>query len=302
MTEFYKKEVLLLIEQSKEKLRSYNKVAIKCGVSPATISALRNNKHELIAPEMWHQIASALGYSPKKWTLAEITNYKMLMTVMQSAKRESMFMAVSHSAGSGKTATINSFAQSERSVYVIQAREWSRREFLLNLCTTLGIDAGKGYVSVDRLTNKLIKFFKDRVQQSPLLIIDEADKLKPSAMRFLIPFYNDLEDEVGVVIAGTDNLETEIKRGVRYNKKGYDELDSRFGRNFIHLVGATANDVAAICTANGISDKQKHNAIFQESAPAVRMIAKRQYKVVEDLRRVKRIIKRERIKSLLHEK
>ncbi len=297
MNDLFKNEIILLIESEKKLLGSNSKVATKTGVSKATISQMRNGNWELIKDEMWLSVASSLGYQPKKWNLATITNYRMLTKVLSDAKTESMFFGVSHSAGSGKTATINNFAEKTPNVYVIQAREWARREFLLNLAKNLGIDKGKGYVSVDKIGMKIITFFKERSHQNPMLIIDEADKLKPSALRYIIPFFNYLDDSCGLVIAGTDNLEKEIKRGVRYNKKGYDEIDSRLGRNFIHLLGATKPDVHAICSANGILDKSTKDEIFNEASPKTIMFAGAQYKVIADLRRVKRIIKRHKIKQ-----
>ena len=295
MDDLFKKEIVALIELEKDRLGSYNKVATKTGASSATISQMRANNWELIKDEMWQQVASKLGYQPKNWNVVPITNYKVMTTTMRDAKNEQLFFAVSHSAGSGKTASINDFAEKSNSTYVIQAREWSRREFLVKLTETLGIEAGRGYISVDKLIDKVIKFFRERASFSPLLIVDEADKLKPSALRFFIPFYNALEDLCGVVIAGTENLEKEVKAGVRYNKKGFDELDSRFGRNFIHLIGATEKDINAICAANGITDSATQKEIFKEASPSVLVYGGKQYKVVSDLRRVKRIIKRKRI-------
>lgn len=79
---------------------------------------------------------------------------------------------------------------------------------------------------------------------------------------------------------------------------GFDELDSRFGRKFINnLIGARLQDVEAICTANGISDKSGIKKIFDECEPANIIVQGQSIKVVEDLRRLKRVIKRELIRK-----
>lgn len=298
ITKLEKTEIVSLIDEEKDRLGSYRKVANRCGVSAATVSQMANEKWDLIRDEMWWKVAKSLGYANSGWQIAETTNYRLIKQVLDDARAESMFMAISHKAGSGKTATIVHYAKSAAdNVFVIQSREWARREFLMNLCQTLGIDPGKGYVSVDKLGQKVIKFFNDRQAYKPLLVIDEADKLKPSALRYLIPLYNELEDKLGLVVVGTDNLEKEIKRGVHYNKKGYDEIDSRFGRHFIHLIGATYKDVQAICAANGIDDEQTHQAVWEDASP-MRVNWRQKYiKVVEDLRRVKRSVKRELLKK-----
>lgn len=166
------------------------------------------------------------------------------------------------------------------------------------MCQKLGIDAGKGYVGVDKLGMKVIDFFAKRQSRKPLLIVDEADKLRPSALRWFITLYNELEDKMAVVIAGTENLEKTISKGVKYNKLGFDEISSRFGRKFINnLLGARKEDVELICRANGIDDKAMISKIFEECEPVNIVIQEQSIKVVEDLRRLKRVIKRELIQQ-----
>lgn len=300
MNNLQRSEVIALINQEKERLGSYRAVANKAGISDATISQMVNQKWEQIADNMWLKVAAAVGWKPQGWVLTEITNTKILYSVFRDAKTKSAFFAVSHRAGSGKTASAKSFAETEyrSGVYFLQCREWGRNGFLQNLCQELGIDPGRGYMSADDLLQKVIRFFQDRVNMKPLLIIDEADKLRPAALRALIPMYNNLEGQLGLVILGTDNLEKEIKRGVKYNLKGMDEIDSRFGRNFIHLYGANKADVQRICEANGLTNKTLAAAIFTECEPRQVKIGDNQYSMmIEDLRRLKRCIEREQLRA-----
>lgn len=300
MTNLQKKEIVQAIHEEKARLGSYARVATKVGASEATISQMRNEKWELINPAMWQKVAQALGVVSNTWQLAETLNFKMITRVLNDAKNANLFMAISYKAGSGKTATLSSYAElnNEEYVFYIQAREWAKREFLIELCRTLGMETGKGYTSVDVLGMKVIEFFIKRKGKNPLLIVDEADKLKPSALRWFITLYNELEDEMGLIIAGTENLEKTIKQGVKYNKLGFDEIDSRFGRKFINnLIGARLQDVEAICKANGISDSPSIKNIFDECEPINIIVQGQSIKVVEDLRRLKRVIKRELIRK-----
>lgn len=302
MTNVQKNEVLTLMHQEAENLGTRNKLANKLDVSSATVSQIFNGKWELIKDDMFMKIASKLGYDFSTWQLAEISNYKMLTQVFHNAKNKGLFIPVSNRAGSGKTAAVKSYMAELRghSVYGIQCREWAKREFLVQLCSTLGIEVPRGIISIDMLGQLVVDFFEKRTAFKPLLIIDEADKLKAPALRFLIPLFNALEDKLGVVILGTENLEQEIKKGVRLNRKGYDEIDSRFGRNYIHLYGATKNDLIKICDANGINDRKTQSKIFDECTPVVKMVqtteGSTQIKVIEDLRRVKRVVTRELMK------
>lgn len=54
---------------------------------------------------------------------------------------------------------------------------------------------------------------------------------------------------------------TFIKRYVG-RVEGYDEIDGRFCRNYIALLGATKKDVKAICAANGINDTEEQENIW----------------------------------------
>jgi hypothetical protein len=95
---------------------------------------------------------------------------------------------------------------------------------------------------------------------------------------------------------GTENLEYEMKKGVRLNRLGFDELESRFGRTYKHLIGLTLADCRKVCEANGLTDKALQEATFRECNPVkVNLSDGKRIDVIEDVRRLKRIIKREHL-------
>lgn len=305
MNDVQRNEISSLIDREVARLGTASRVAKKCQVSDATISVIRNGKWDQVTDEMWAKVAHALNYQTSGWQIVNTLNYRLLETVMSDAKNESIWFAVSHRAGSGKTATLRHYADvnANKGVFYIQCREWNRRDFLLAICRELGIETNlKGYVNMDTLGELIVDYFNSRRVVHPLLIIDEADKLRHPALRYLIPLYNATEGILGCVIAGTDNLETEIKRGVKYCKKGFDEIDSRFGRQFVHLIGATKADVRTICNANGITEPDMISEIWKEAGPRPIVLHGQQTSVVDDLRRLRRIIIRERIKMTSHVK
>lgn len=302
ITDDKKREIVGAIEREKELLTSYANVAKKLKISPATISngILKPQNWHLVSATMWTDIASALGVSlvSRNWNIAPTSNVKIMHRTLKDAQKEALFMIVSEKAGSGKSSSIADFIAKDtnHSVYSLQCEEWSRKGFLIRLATELGVTADK-YDSVENLTEGIVRFFKQRAKEvTPLLILDEADKLKPAAKRFIIPLYNRLEDEIGLVWCGTENLEKEIKNGVRRHEKGYDELESRFGRRYVHLVGNTEQDVTAICMANGISDAETIAAIWAGCSPEMKMIGKKYVAIVEDARTIKRGIKAAKIR------
>lgn len=292
-----KEKTKQLIEAEKQRLGSYSAVANKCGVSDATITLILQDKYGAEGDTMLAKIAQALGYEGESvWHIVPTINSNSIMKLATDARAKSMFIAISEKAGSGKTASLKRYyTESKGGVYYVQCREWGKREMLRQFCKNLGVSVPSGYISNDELSELVFEYFGKRVRQKPQLIIDEADKLKPAALRFLIPLFNEHEDKLSVIIAGTENLKKEVERGVQYAKKGYDEISSRFGRKFIALTGATFADVKAICTANGVTDAATQKEIFEECGTVQKTVENRHISVVEDLRRLKRIIQRHQL-------
>lgn len=207
-----------------------------------------------------------------------------------------MFLAISDKAESGKTAGINKYKREDETgmVFTLQCEEWTKKQFLLAFAQSLGIAPNPSHNTLT-IGNEIISFLKEKASVgTPLCIWDEADKLRPAALRFSINFYNKLEDEVGLVICGTENLEKEIKKGVQKAAKGYDEIDSRFGRKFVHLHGITFEDCKNICTENGISDSGLIAKIWQECEPKDKLVKGKYVSVLSTgFRRLKRIVLRE---------
>ncbi len=299
MTNLQKKEIVITIDNAIDNLGSANKVAIKCGVSSATISQMKSENWDLIREDLWLKVAHTLHHNFSEWQIVSTTNYRMMQNLINKAKQQRLFIPIAYYAGAGKTAGITGFInESQPYNYLLKCRQWAAREFIENLLLNLGLSIPRGYNSIDSLGQIVINFFVERKMHAPTLILDQANSLKASAIKFYIHLYNALEDEMSLVVVGTEALEVEIKRGVRYNKGGYDEIDSRLGRNYIKLIGNTLNDTRIICKANGITDKKQQKAIFDECKPTYKMVeiggAKTQILVVEDTRRIKRIIIRER--------
>lgn len=294
------------------RLGSQSKVAEKIGVSITSLSLWLNGKYGADTGKMDAKIAAALGYQEDGWqVVTSITNYRKIEFVVNSCKQESMWMAISNKAGSGKTHTLEHLFNRDLtgSIIFIQAEEWNARQFLVELAErTCGVPK-RSYTDIPTLLKLITEYLNRLAADKPLLIIDEADKLRPAALRKLIPIYNRTEHRLGCVLAGTENLHKEIARGVRNNLKGYDEIDSRLGRSFIDLPGATEQEVRDICLANRL-DETAASRVWNE-VEKVKKITRVKSKVkgdvreksvflCEDLRRLMRLIKKEQISMAMN--
>ena len=266
-------------EQIKTKLAEYcetkggqNKAANSMrSVSAATISQVLNNNWELISDEMWRTIASQIGYDPRAWVVVETRGYKRMYRLLRDAQDNSLVFAVTGDAGCGKSEAIKSYAASNRNVYNLSCSEyWNRKHFMTELLQCMGIDSTG--CTVPEMMSDIILALKKK--ETPLVVLDEADKLSDQVLYFFISLYNKLEDHVGIMLCATDYLEKRIKKGVRMNRKGYKEIYSRVGRKFIPIQVVNSEDVAAVCIANGVDDPATINEIIDDCE--------------SDLRRVKR--------------
>lgn len=267
-----------------DRYTSQNKAANSLkNVSAATISQMLNGNWDLIKDEMWRNVAAQIGYKDDKWEAVETGNYTRMITLLSDVKEHSLVMGICGDAGSGKTFACKQYAASTKGVYLLCCNEyWNRKLFLTTLLTALGRDY-TGF-TVGEMMEEAVHSLKS--QDCPLIILDEADKLSDQVLYFFITLYNQLEDECGIVLCATSHLEKRILRGIKLNKKGYNEIWSRLGRKCVQLKGVSAADVAAICSVNGITDNKAVEAVIADCE--------------SDLRRVKRRIHAENRKRSLN--
>ena len=268
-------------EQITESLRAFcqlkgsqNKAANSLnGVSSATISQILNNKTELIADEMWRNIESQLkSTTPTEWAIVQTRDFKALNKYFNDAQEFSNVFAIVGEAGSGKTKAIEQYAKSHENVYRLSCSEfWNKKYFLQELLQSMGRDFSGLTVSemMQETINQILK------KESPVLILDEADKLTDQVLYFFITLYNKLEDRCGIVMCATDHLDKRIKRGIRINKKGYKEIYSRIGRRCIELKGVGFTDVTQVCMANGITDKAMIKQVWDDCECDLRRVKRK---------------------------
>ncbi len=246
------------------------------GVSAATVSQMLSGKWELIADEMWRNVAAQIGYKDEKWEAVQTRDFRLLTRLLDEAKENTLVMGVTGDAGSGKTFALKHYTASHRQTYLLCCNEyWNRKTFLSELLAAMGRDY-TGY-TVGEMMSEAVRALK--MQESPLLILDEADKLSDQVLYFFITLYNSLEDECGIVLCATQHLEKRIKKGIKLNKKGYAEIWSRLGRKCVALSGVSAADITAICEANGISDLTDIDDIIADSDSDLRRVKRRVHAV-----------------------
>lgn len=274
MTNEQKKQIAEQLRAYVEQKGSGNKAAASMnGVSSATVSKVLSGKWDTISDDMWRSIAAQCGHKAEGWQLVETRAYKAMTFTLENAQRDSLVMAVIGEAGSGKTEAIKNYAAGGRNVYHLVCSEyWNRRTFMAKVLQSMGeIYSG---TTVADMMDAIVDTLKRK--ESPLIVLDEADKLSDQVLYFFISLYNQLEGRCGIIMTATRYLRARIEKGLRLNRKGYAEIYSRIGRKFVELPLHNSEDVAAVCVANGVRDTKAINKIVDEADG--------------DLRRVKRSV------------
>lgn len=257
-------------QQIKEALAAYmakypsrNKAAQSLkGVSAPTISSIMNDNWVNISDDMWRNIAAQVctGVSGE-WQIVATSAHQEMNYVLDDAQRWRNVTWVVGDAGCGKTTAARQYEAEHGEVFYILCSEDMRRgDFIRDIASRIGLRTD-GYTlrdSLDAIIAALVQM------QHPLLIFDEADKLSERVFHYFIDLYNRLEERCGIVFFSTAYIKRRIKMGLRYDKKGYNEIDSRIGRKFFELEPTGPNDVYAVCAANGLNDKAVISGIIRE--------------------------------------
>ena len=244
------------------------------GVSAATVSQILNSKYDNISDDMFTRIAGQIGFSFENWTLTESDNFRLGTYVLSDAQLYKNVTWLVGDAGCGKTTTAIEFRRTHKNVfYILCSEDMKRSDFVREIAKQVGAPTdGTNLRDTLEYALGMISFLNN-----PLIIFDEGDKLTDCVLNYFISIYNRLEGRAGIVFMSTDYIKRRMENGLRYNKKGYKEINSRIGRKFFDLNATTQNDIYAICKANGIGNEAEIKRILKDASATD-----------NDLRRVKR--------------
>jgi DNA transposition AAA+ family ATPase len=247
-----------------ERYPSQNKASESLkGVSAGTVSTILGGKYENISDEMFRKLAAQVGgENATGWQIVETKAYHDMSVAMRDAQEMHFVTWIVGSSGCGKTTAARLYALEHREVFYIDCRKDMRRNnFIACLARSIGIriEGRSTYEALDYIMGEVIQM------ENPLIILNEADKLCEDVFLYIIDMYNTMEDYAGIVFLSTNQIKRRMDLGLRHNKKGYQEINSRIGQKLFELDAINANDVHSICVANGIKDDSKINRIIKDA-------------------------------------
>ena len=283
-----KQEIKKAVDAHIDRYGSANKAAHSLKhISPGTLHQIKHEIWDQVSDAMFRNVGSQLGISAKNWHIVHTANFRRINNLLKDAQQDSKVFGMIGPAGSGKTKALENYAYGHKQVYYILCNEYmDRKTFLLEIMRILG-RKGNG-MSISRLMDDMVHQLKTK--ERPLLVFDEADKLPDHVLIFFITLYNNLEDHCGIVLAATEHLEKRIERGIRLNKKGYEEIYSRLGKKYIEIAQPGVQDITDICVHNGITSQEHISLIVKDSEFDLRRVNRKAYAIKKQMQKNAEIV------------
>lgn len=247
-------------------------------VSGTTIYSIRKGRYTNISDDLWRSIRAQIdGHGFGDWVVVETTATKDISFAMNDTKENVGVTWIIAKAGGSKTVSAARFLEENKNTfYLLCDEDMRKRDFGIELCRAIGFRP-----NTQKKARSLIMEVIDEVNEmeNPTIIFDEADKLSDAILHYFITIINHLVGKATIIFLSTSYIQYRMERGLRLNKPGYQELFSRIGRKFYTSYENNANDVYAICRANGLNDENAIGEVIKDAEPCE-----------FDLRRVKRKI------------
>jgi len=222
------------------------------GISASTISQVKNNNWELLSDRLWHTIARQVGFYSGEWQPADTGAYLLLRILFSDAQHYAMTYGIAIGTGLGKTFTASHYMRENDNIFYVACNDqYNRRSFMAAMMNAAGLDT-KGSVP------QMMEQFAAHITgiEEPLLILDDAHKLKDRVLHLVVLLANSMTGKAGIIVMGNNDLRMRIVEGVRLKKVGYDEIYKSIGRRFITLGSLGPKDVQQVCRANGMYDEE----------------------------------------------
>jgi DNA transposition AAA+ family ATPase len=246
----------------------------------STMSDILNRKwveRNHISVKIWNKLSAFLKINT--WQkVPTTTSTKYVFNICKHVRRFPQALAIIGEPGTSKSESLKMFTDSNKGVFYLEcASFWTRKVFLNECLRALG--ESEDSTNINEMFRSVVDSLKRK--QRPLLIIDEADKLKDGVIDLFNAMYNETLNHAAYILAGAPYLEKRIEKGRRLNRQSYKEIHSRVGGEYHRMKEIKAKDIDMICKANGVDNPEDVQAVINPCNG--------------DLRRVKNIIEKIKI-------
>lgn len=239
----------LIQEFTGPRKQSRAKLAEKLQISASIFSHI-DNSPDLVSDEMLLRIINTLRPQPA-FKLVGTGNHGTMQSIFRDAQDGHKLVAILGYPGAGKTTAAYDYMRANSGVHLVTAKNvMNRKQFFAEILSEMGISySGTVYDMLKAIIHEL------NTQKSPLLIVDEAGKLSANLVLDLHDLRNATIQNAGIVLAGCEYFQGNLKKAADRQKQGFPEFYSRV-MNWNTLALPTKREIEAICQANGVSDPE----------------------------------------------
>jgi hypothetical protein len=216
------------------------------GIHPELVKNVLNFNWHLLQPQQWQALARKVGFYSDDWMPADTGTFLLLNLLFNDAARHTQTYGIALSKATGKSFTAEYYAKQHPDTLYLKANNIHTQKTLLSTLLK------QLFMHPSSTVNTMIKQLHYAFDQmnEPLLIIDDAHKLKPSVLQMLGLLIN---GKCGVIIMGNEKLAQRIQA----SPKRFAKLFLQLGNRFIKGNPNRMSDAALLCKANGIDDPDK---------------------------------------------
>jgi DNA transposition AAA+ family ATPase len=187
--------------------------------------------------------------------ILETNNFLTIFSACKDALVHKKMISIIGGPGYGKTTALESFRNTHKDIVIYDRAQKSMNAKLFYSSIYNNI-VGENYnpnLSTYFLIRKAANKFNED-SNNKLLIIDEAGKFNPEMLEYLHEFRDLTKETTGIVMAGPDYFESNIKTWNSKMRPGIPEIYSRISL-WVELKPPTHEESIALAKAYGINDK-----------------------------------------------
>lgn len=168
----------------------------------------------------------------KTWQILPTRQSKEILTELIEAKSEPKAALLINDTGMSKTNTVDLFALKYKiNTYKITVgASFKLVDVIDSLCEIMGIEHDFSLLEIRKKIKLIAKHVAEVYDEKnvPVIIIDEAENLRPSVLELIKELYDAVIENCSIVLIGTPQILSVIHNTRKRNRKGCPQLWRRF--------------------------------------------------------------------------
>lgn len=211
------------------------------------------------------KMADKVGYKMEQlvWKHFDNDNFIMADNFFAYCREKKAYGIIDAEVGTGKTYSAEQYLkENPLGTYLVTCDEFmAATQFGLELNKKVGgFQPRNLYQIVQNIEYELGKKIAKGI--TPIIIVDEAENLKPKSYGAIKALCDRLLGKVAIVLIGANDYEKTLKRRAVRQMACFPQIYSRFKGNIKYLHQLAKPDLVEVCNQLGIKDRAVHNYLI----------------------------------------